>query len=276
MLQHEISEIDFKKIELEINKDGAESMRDYHAKGRSEKIVSSHKIINFIKNQVLFAINEAGPEREETASMAIGSAVHKFILEGKEAFDAEYMIGGLINPKTGKAYGIDSDKQREYMAQMGKKIVSDELYADILDMYNNVKNHDLACQLLTGHIAEGVIRGEINGVRCQVRPDAINIFGMTDLKTCDDLDFFEYDIKNYRYDLGSSFYNYAIGEATGILIPTYIVAVEKIKSHRVGVWEVSEHTMAKARHVIDLALEDMETARETGIYKSNFEEIKSI
>jgi hypothetical protein len=276
MLQDPIRETDLKKIALEINKNGVESMRDYHAKGRSEKIVSSHKLIDFLKNQVLFSINENGPEREETASMAIGSAVHKFVLEGRLAFDAEYMVGGLINPKTGKAYGLDSDKQREYMAQMGKKIVSEELYADILDMAKNIKAHKLASLLLTDHIAEGVIRGEINGVKCQVRPDALNIYGMTDLKTCDDLDFFEYDIKNYRYDLGSSFYNYVIGEATGILIPTYIVAVEKIKSHRVGVWEVSETTLAKHRFIIDLILEEMQTARETGIYKTNFEEIKSL
>ena len=46
-------------------------------------------------------------EDEDRPAYLIGRALHTLALEGRERFEAEYAVGGPINPKTGEVYIAD-------------------------------------------------------------------------------------------------------------------------------------------------------------------------
>jgi hypothetical protein len=73
------------------------------------EFLSSHKLALFRQDPTLYAASMAGTMREpEREAFTVGSATHTLILEGREAFDREYIVGGPVNEKTGKTYGRDT------------------------------------------------------------------------------------------------------------------------------------------------------------------------
>ena len=98
-------------IDLNILKD--EPAEVYHA--RAKENLSSHQLNEFMQCPFLYQKRRAGliDEKEPTAFL-IGRAAHTRILEGIEAYESQYAVGGPINPSTGRPYGSTTKKFLEW------------------------------------------------------------------------------------------------------------------------------------------------------------------
>lgn len=77
----------------------------YHAK--AGHYLSSHLLADFRKCPLLYQRKVSGliAENQERPAYLIGRAAHALILEGPQAFDDQFAVGGPINPRTGLPFG---------------------------------------------------------------------------------------------------------------------------------------------------------------------------
>ena len=71
----------------------------YHARSRSGEFMSSHLLADFRESPALFRKEINGEiEQKDTPAFVLGRAAHCLILEGRNAFDREYVVtDGPIN-----------------------------------------------------------------------------------------------------------------------------------------------------------------------------------
>lgn len=121
-------------------------------------------------------------EREQTAAMAFGSAFHKYTLEGRAAFDAEY----AIKPED-MSFATKEGKQWR-SENIGKGIVTAAEWRMIVEMAGAMRAKPKTAALLTGARPEVTLAREENGVWLKSRPDAMNdkLQVAVNLKTCED------------------------------------------------------------------------------------------
>ena len=246
----------------------------YH--GKSADYLSSHQLIDFIRCPWGYYKKRtiAQPEKEETA-LFIGRAAHTLILEGREVYDSEFAVGGPINPNTGKPFGPTTKKFLDWAQSQNKPVIPADKAELIETMRSAVDRSELAREILGRGRAEGVVRTNYCNIPCQIRVDWFNPdFGIVDLKTCDDLDWFPLDAKKYRYHNQLAFYQRVMFERTDRIFPVYIVAVEKKEPFRCGVWQVLRETLDNARGENEAAMERLQKARETDVWPTGYEELR--
>jgi len=255
----------------------------YHAQAHS--YLSSHRLADFRKCPELFHRKQLGlVEDKDTPAYLLGRAAHTLILEGREAFEAEYAVGGPVNPKTGLPFGKATKAFQEWADAQGKPVLADEDAAFVEQLHLAVHAHPVAPGLLTGGVAEGVCRAEYCGIPCQVRPDYFHPdHGVVDLKTCDDLTWFEADARRYGYLHQVAFYRAVLraaslsacdAQAGGTVFPVHIVAVEKKEPFRVGVWLVAESALDFAEAENAAAIERLKECQATGIWPTGYETVR--
>jgi len=145
------------------------------------------------------------------ASWSVGRALHTLVLEGRDTFEDRYAVGGPVNPKTGQLYGSNTKAFAQWAAEQGRPVLTLEQFDLIERMAEAVEQHELAQEMLSHGIPEGVVRAEYCGLPCQVRMDWFDPrAGLVELKTCDDLDWFESDARRYGYVYQVAFYQ-AVG-----------------------------------------------------------------
>ena len=146
---------------------------EYHARSRSGEFMSSHLLADFRESPALYRKKVQGQIQEnESAAFTIGRAAHCLILEGRNAFDKEYVVSdGPINPRTGESYGSKTKAFAEWAATQEREVVSGKDFNFILKLQTGVWLHPVASELLATGVAEGVIRTEYCGVPCQIRMD---------------------------------------------------------------------------------------------------------
>ena len=252
----------------------AEPADVYHGKARD--FLSSHLLADFRKCPELFHRKQLGliPDKD-TPAYLLGRAAHALILEGREAFEAEYAVGGPVNPKTGLPFGKATKAFGEWADAQGKAVLSDEDAAFVERLHQAVQAHPVAPLLLTGGVAEGVCRAEYCGIPCQVRPDYFHAeHGIVDLKTCDDLTWFEADARRYGYLHQVAFYRAVLEAASGTVFPVHIVAVEKKEPFRVGVWLTAESALDFARAENEAAIERLKECLATGTWCTGYEAVR--
>lgn len=232
-----------------------ESFDEYKAK--QGEFMSSHRLYDYHKDPSVFYAKESGllPQRE-TSAYEFGRAAHVLICEGWDAFNDRYIVGGSpVNPKTGKPFGRDTDKFREWALQYPDKIcLTDEDGETLRKMYDSVNGH-LAAGYFRAGIPEGVCRSELSVIRdgkaasvqCQIRVDyfCTPLSTVVDLKTTRSLDTFEADARDFGYFYQMAFYQMVVGKRANIgTIDGYyvrpkvvIVAVEKEEPFRTGLYE---------------------------------------
>jgi hypothetical protein len=89
-----------------------------------------------------------------------------------DAFQRSFAVGGPINPKTGSPFGSSTKAWAEWAVQQGgKEVLTNEQYELVMHMAAGVKLNSFAQELLDGGIAEGVVRADYCGKRCQIRLD---------------------------------------------------------------------------------------------------------
>jgi hypothetical protein len=179
-----------------------ESADEYHAKAKH--YLSSHQLADFRKCPQLYYRKKYQPRtQEESPAYLVGRAAHVLILEGLERFREDFAVGGPINKKTGLPFGPATKAWTQWAETVGKPVLSDSQFETIERMNESVAMHEAAVDLLQYGIAEAVVRAEYCGFPCQIRIDWLDPSpSIVDLKTCDDLTWFEADSRRYGSTTG--------------------------------------------------------------------------
>jgi len=244
----------------------------YHAK--AGEYLSSHLLADFRKCPPLYWQKVSGQiVDQDRPAYLVGRAAHTLILEGRERFDQDFAIGGPINPKTGEPFGSATKAFVEWQAQHGKAVLTQSQYALVQAMADSVRSHLEADELLRDGIAEGVVRTEYCDVPAQIRLDYFDpTKGIVDLKTTDDLTWFEADARRYGYAHQLAFYQAVLAKVIGLPMPVFMVAVEKRNPYRTGVWQVSDDTLRIARQENEAAIRRLLHCKAKNYWPTGYEE----
>ncbi len=99
----------------------AEPSDAYHA--RAGEYLSSGLLKAFQQSPLLYYRRKHGlAVRKDTRDLLIGRATHALVLEGHATFDAEYVVGAPVNPKTGKPFNANSNAYKAWAAAHGKPV----------------------------------------------------------------------------------------------------------------------------------------------------------
>lgn len=257
-----------------LNKLISEPAEIYHA--QRGQFLSSHALGDFRRCPRFFRDKEIGaiPDKDNGA-YRLGRAVHCLTLEGRAAYEKDFIIGGPINERTGKSYGRDTKAFAAWAADQSGEILTDAEGALCERLATAVHNHRLAAELLAEGQAEGVVRHELFETPCQIRCDWINPKrGLVDLKTCDDLHWFERDAKRFGYIAQLAFYRAVLRAVSDCTVPVYIIAVEKQQPHRVGVWQLDDAALELAEIENQGAIEMLKGCRAYDSWPTGFENLR--
>ncbi|MBI1373708.1 MAG: hypothetical protein GC159_13360 [Phycisphaera sp.] len=257
-----------------------EPAESYHTAVKDN--LSSHRLADFRKSPLLYHWKQTGLARDEDRpAYLLGRAAHTLILEGREKFLAEYAIGGPVNPRTGEVFGSNTKAFTEWAEALGKPVLTEKQAKQIEQMTAGVMSHDLARQLLVLGVAESVLRTRWHEVDCQVRIDWFTHMAgaaIVDLKTADDLTYFEADARRYCYPHQLAFYRSIAATAAGIdprELPVHMIAVEKREPFRCGVWRIGEDVLGVAQKDNEEAVKRLRRCRETNTWPTGYEDMRT-
>ena len=262
-------------LNIDLNILEVESAEEYHAK--ADRFLSSHQLMDFIKCPWLHRKKALGLiEDKDSPAYLVGRAAHVRVLEGSDRYESAFALGGPINPKTGKPFGSKTKAFAEWARAHGKPVLSHDQVELIEQMASGVAMNSEAIDLLLYGRAEGVVRAKYCDVPCQIRIDWVHPHrGVVDFKTCDDLTWFESDARRYGYHRQMAFYRAVLAQALGgLLVPVYLVSVEKKEPFRCGVWRVSDDTLAIAQQENEMAIRRLAICRRQDRWPTGYEEIR--
>lgn len=261
----------------------------YHAATKANEYTTSHRLALFRKCPALYHKHITGEIVDgDTAAFVIGRAVHVLTLEGRAAFDREYLVtDGPINAKTGKPYGKDSKAYRDWAALQPLPAIGLEDCAEMEKISAAVHTHAHAAELLSDGFAECTVRTTWNGEPIQARLDWFDPSRgiIADLKTCRDVDRFPYDIRDFGYVHQLAFYKRALELAgyKGKPLAAYLIAVEKQEPYRVAVAELCALTLEDGNRALagkskwgtgnEPLLAELAACRANGVWPTRYEDI---
>ncbi|MCR5414831.1 MAG: PD-(D/E)XK nuclease-like domain-containing protein [Kiritimatiellae bacterium] len=263
---------------------------EYHRAAREGEYVGSHQLADFRMCPLLYRKKVLGEiERADSPALAFGRALHKFVLEGQDAFNEEYVVNaGPVNPKTGEPFGRLTKAYRSWAAVQTARIVSPEDYETMRKMRDSVRAHEGAMDILECGVAEAVVRAKSCGIPLQARMDWFNPYAgdgrqaIVDLKTCENLDCFESDAIRFGYPQQLEFYSHVLfcvqdavldgepGPATDL----YLIGVEKREPFRTGVWRLSDDLVSQASCSNMRSLSRLESCRRSGVWPTDYEDVR--
>jgi hypothetical protein len=207
-----------------------ESNEAYHARDG----VSASMLKSMAKGWRTFEaeyITKTAP-RKESASMALGTAVHTALLE-PDRFDADYAIcPPECSDRRTKAY-------REWAAENDGKIVLSADEAKTIHAICKSAMRDKFAAILLG--ADGYVEKSLEwtdqGLPCRARFDKVAGSFIIDIKTCQDAtpEAFARTIASYRYDLQAAHYLAGIPYIAARFV---FVAIETASPFRVRCYEM--------------------------------------
>jgi hypothetical protein len=250
-----------------------EPAAEYHAK--TGQYLTSHLLGDFRRCPLLYHRKRQGQiqDREDRPAYLVGRAAHTVILEGEEAFQQQFAVGGPVNPQTGLPYGTGTKAWNEWAQAQGKDVLTEAQYQLVTSMAESVQKHLVARELLAVGYPEGVVRTLYRGQLCQIRMDWFDPHaGIVDLKTCDDLAWFEADARRYGYAHQLAFYRAVLAQVIGIYVPVFLIAVEKKEPFRCGLWRITPEVLAEAQRDNEYAMERLDACRQSNVWPSGYEE----
>jgi hypothetical protein len=248
---------------------------EYHA--QAGEYLTSHLLADFRKCPLLYFKRVEGQlEDRSSPAYLLGRAAHCRLLEGHEVYWDRYAMGGPTNPRTGKPFGSQTKAFSEWAVAQGKPVLTDDQVQLIENLVMGLNMNSAAVELLIDGRAEGVVRAEYCGTPCQIRPDWVNPYrGIIDLKTCDDLTWFEADAKRYGYIHQMAFYRAVMARVLKQLqVPVHIIAIEKKEPFRCGVWRINEGALAQAQRENEAAIRRLAVCRQRNKWPTYYEEIR--
>jgi len=199
-----------------------------------------------------------------TEAMVFGTAFHTFVLE-PERFAAEYVIGGPINPKTGKAYGRDTKAWAEWEAcNPGALVISEEDMEHLRGMRDSIMAHKEAHDILLAPGRETEVsmlwRDEATGLFLQGRLDHFHRPSVlfADLKTTKSVDprEFQRSCEDWGYFMQTAMYWDGLRALTGRkpYMPIVIPVEKTPPKYFSAVYEISVSDLAHGREQYHFAL----------------------
>lgn len=261
-------------LHIDLNVLTTEPADEYHAK--AGEYLSSHQLLDYMACPWLYRKKRLGLIADnDTPALLVGRATHVRILEGRDAYESQFAVGGPINPRTNKPFGSNTKAFAEWAEAQGKPVLSHDHVDLIEQMAAGVAMNDEAVDLLLYGRSEGVVRTTYRGTPCQIRLDWVHPHrGIVDLKTTADLTWFENETKRRRYHNQVAFYQAVLAEAIGQLVPVYLIGIEKGEPFRCGVWRVTENTLSIARQENEAAIERLSRAWEIDAFPTGYEELR--
>lgn len=247
----------------------------YHAK--SGEYLTSHLLADFRRCPVLYHRKRLGliAEREDRPAYLVGRAAHTVILEGEVAFSVRYAVGGPVNPQTGLPFGTQTKTWAQWAAAQKKEVITEDQRFLVNRIADSVRQHAQAQNLLASGYAERVVRSNYKARFCQIRMDWFDPhLGIADLKTCDDLAWFEADARRYGYIHQLAFYRAVLAQVIGIYVPCHFIAVEKKEPFRCGVWRISPEVVAAAQGENELAIQALNACQVRNYWPTGYEELR--
>lgn len=185
--------------------------------------------------------------QRDTPAMRVGTALHRLVLEGREALESAFAVGGPINEKTGKPYGADTQRFAMWEAEQGKPVLS-------LDQMHQVESMAAAIgrsTAATGLLAQCPRRelsmiGSLHGQRVKARGDAYGDGMLLDIKTtgrgAGRADF-ERTIGSLGYGLQSAVYANVAWDV-GLPVDDFVfIVVESEPPYDVGVYRIDDEVI---------------------------------
>ena len=246
----------------------------YHS--RATEYLTSHALADHRKCPLLYWKKKQGLiADEDRPAYLVGRAVHTLVLEGTDRFDKEYIVGGPINPKTGSPFGTNTKAFTEWAASHGKAVLTDAQFDLVRKMADGVRAHQIASELLSEGIPEGVVRVDYCGVPSQIRMDWFDSHrAICDLKTCDDLTWFQADAKRYGYVYQVAFYRGVLQQVISLPMPVYFTAIEKREPFRCGVWQIHEDVLNQAQRENEAAIGRLKLCMEADSWPTGYAEVR--
>lgn len=190
----------------------------------------------------LKAYDEA--EKEDSAALVFGDALHTLVLEGKDVFDDKFSIlpaGTDRRTKEGKA-------TYELIKSLGKTIISEDDRETITKMYNSLKEHPLYFTFFDSNgNNEVTLCTEFQGVEVKCRFDRVMVMNgahyIIDIKSVGEVPRsrnFRSSVFTYRYHIQQEFYRGAYEAETGVSPKFIFVAMEKKAPHSVRFFSLDD------------------------------------
>lgn len=243
-------------------------------KEKSKNFLTSHQLGDFRRCPQLYQKKKLGLIKDEDRpAYLIGRALHTLSLEGRDRFEKEFAVGGPINPKTGEMFGTNTKTWTEWAEAQGRPVLTLAQLDLVENMAESMRGHGMVADLLSSGIPEAVIRCVYHEMPCQIRMDWFDAHrSIVDLKTCDDLTWYEPDARRYGYVHQMAFYRAIVQEVISIPMPVHFIAVEKKEPYRCGVWLVAPESLAQAQKENDTAIERLKRCQLTNTWPSGYEE----
>lgn len=209
---------------------------------------------------------------KDTAATKIGRPIHTAVLE-PELFDSGVTVWKGGHTKDGKP--TTSKNSTEYKsiaalaAMSGKEILDAKQVAICHRVAEAVSLHDDASRILSGGQAEmSIFWDHPLGFKCKSRIDYLRPDLFADLKSAVDItpEGFGRAAHKFGYVRQGAFYQDAVRAATGLLLPFYIVAVEKCEPFDVAVYEVPDELLGQGRNQYQDHLVQILRCTESGIW----------
>lgn len=253
---------------------------EYHRQAQQGIVVTSTMLKQFRACPTLYHAIVHGTEKvEQKAAFRFGRAVHKIILEGEDACQAEFIVGGPLNEKTGRSFSHGSRAFARWLEDYGlspEKILTPAEARDIRSMRDSVRRHRAAASLLADGWPERCAEAEIAGLLCRARFDWLRRDGMiVDLKTTADIGRFEADARRFGYLNQFAFYRDVALAAGAGDVAVAAVVLEKRSPYRVGVWEFSPDVLAPYAAQNLTALKALARCREQNRWPTGYEGARS-
>jgi hypothetical protein len=143
-------------------------------------------------------------------------------------------------------------------------------------MADGVRQHSTTGLILAIGAAERVARCQYADLPCQGRLDWFSPdWGIVDLKTCDDLTWFESDSRRFGYAHQLSFYRALVRELNGETVPVHIIAVEKKEPYRCGVWCLAPAVLDQAERENLAAMRRLQVCRTSDHWPTGYEDVRT-
>jgi hypothetical protein len=222
----------------------------------------------YVTNSHLKVLIEDGPQgleyylengSEDNPAFAFGRALHTLILEPDEFLNRYYIFDDrAICKEIGGARPTSTKKYKEWKEELsqdnfGKEMISLSDMDKLTEMEDKLYSIPQVKALLDKTAREIIYQRDIDGVPCKGKLDAVKPNKMIiDLKTTSDAPT-PYNmmrrIRNFNYDRQMAFY------CELAQVPdACIIAIEKKKPYTVGVYMLSEDTLAEGAKKYQTAL----------------------
>lgn len=233
---------------------------------RARDGISSTDLKHIFKSPAHFRYWKDNPQ-EDTQALLFGRASHKYVLETYD-FYREFAVAPICDKRT-KEGKVTWNK---FVAESkDKDIITQEQFEQIEEMRNVMLATPFVSKLINGeHEVSYFWIDEDTGLKCKVRPDAINhrLKIIVDYKTCDNAEtqYFMRKAIDLGYDLQASYYLDGIKANTGEDYIFVFIAQEKKPPYAVNILQADEMFIRSGRDVYKAMLQTYKECSESDVW----------